>query len=50
MFNQEGQEVSRWEFINAWPSKLTGPSANATNNEVGIEELELTIEGYARVG
>ena len=49
MFNQEGQEVSRWEFINAWPSKLTGPSANATNNEVGIEELELTIEGYARV-
>lgn len=50
MFNQEGQEVSRWEFINAWPSKLTGPSANATNNEVGIEELELTVEGYARVG
>ena len=50
MFNQEGAEVSRWEFINAWPSKLTGPSANATNNEVGIEELELTIEGYARVG
>lgn len=49
MFNQEGQEVSRWEFINAWPSKLTGPSANATNNEVGIEELELTIEGYARI-
>lgn len=50
MFNQEGLEVSRWEFINAWPSKLTGPSANATNNEVGIEELELTVEGYARVG
>jgi phage tail-like protein len=50
MFNQEGQEVSRWEFINAWPSKLTGPSANATNNEVGIEELELTVEGYARIG
>lgn len=50
MFNQEGQEVSRWEFINAWPSKLSGPSANATNNEVGIEELELTVEGYARIG
>ncbi len=49
MFNQEGLEVSRWEFINAWPSKLTGPSANATNNEVGIEELELTVEGYARI-
>ncbi len=48
MFNQEGNEVARWDFVNAWPSKLTGPSANATNNEVGIEEMELTIEGYDR--
>ena len=48
MFNQEGKEVARWSFINAWPSKLTGPAANATNNEVGIEEMELTVEGYVR--
>ena len=32
----------------AWPSKLTGPTANATNNEVGIEEMEITHEGYKR--
>lgn len=49
MFNQQNQAVARWNFINAWPSKLTGPSANATNNEVAIEELEITHEGYERV-
>jgi phage tail-like protein len=49
MFNQEGTAVARWNFVNAWPSKLTGPTANAGANEVGIEELEITHEGYRRV-
>ena len=48
MFNQSGKEVARWDILRAWPSKLTGPAANAQANEVGIEELELTIEGYTR--
>ena len=48
MFNQKGEAIAKWNFINAWPSKLTGPTANANNNEVGIEEMELTVEGYAR--
>ena len=49
MYSQDGTEVARWNFVNAWPSKLTGPSANAGNNEVAIEELEITHEGYERV-
>jgi phage tail-like protein len=49
MYNQQNQPIARWDFVNAWPSKLTGPTANATNNEVGIEELEVTHEGYTRV-
>jgi phage tail-like protein len=49
MFSQEGKEIARWDFVNAWPSKLSGPTANATNNEVGIEEMELSVEGYERV-
>ena len=48
MYDQEGKAIARWDFISAWPSKLTGPTANATNNEVGIEELEITHEGYER--
>jgi phage tail-like protein len=49
MFNQKGDPIARWEFYFAWPSKITGPSANAQNNEVALEELELTHEGYHRV-
>ena len=49
MYSQTGDAVARWDFVNAWPSKITGPAANATNNEVGIEELEITHEGYKRV-
>jgi phage tail-like protein len=49
MYNQQGDAVAKWNFTNAWPSKLTGPGANAANNEVAIEEMELTHEGYERV-
>ena len=49
MYNQQGSAIAKWNFTNAWPSKLTGPSANAGNNEVAIEEMELTHEGYERV-
>ena len=49
MYDQTGQEIARWNFTNAWPSKLTGPSADAKSNEVAIEELEVVVEGYERV-
>ncbi|MDZ4722100.1 MAG: phage tail protein [Roseiflexaceae bacterium] len=49
MFSSDNQEIARWDLTNAWPSKLTGPTANATNNEIGIEELEIVHEGYKRV-
>jgi phage tail-like protein len=48
MYDQTGTEIARWNFTNAWPSKLTGPSANATSNDVAIEELEIVVEGYER--
>ena len=49
MFNQKGDEIARWNFVRAWPSKITGPTANAGSNEVGIEELIVTHDGYERV-
>jgi phage tail-like protein len=49
MHNQNGEAVARWDFVDVWPSKITGPSFNATNNEIGIEELELVHTGYSRV-
>jgi phage tail-like protein len=49
MYDQSGKAVARWNFTRAWPCKITGPSGNANNNEVGIEELEIAVEGYERV-
>jgi phage tail-like protein len=48
MFKTDGTPLARWNFVAAWPAKLTGPSANANANEVAIEELEITHEGYIR--
>jgi phage tail-like protein len=44
LLDETGQEKIRWNFINAWPSKWTGPSFNATSNQVAVESLEITHE------
>lgn len=49
MHDGEGKVIARWNLTRAWPSKITGPSANATNNEIGIEEMVIVHEGYKRV-
>ena len=45
LLDRRGQEVRRWNFFNAWPSKWTGPELNAESNDVAIETLELVHEG-----
>lgn len=42
------EEKMRWNFREAWPTKWTGPSFNATGNEVAIETLEIAHEGVER--
>ena len=49
LYSHDGKEIARWNFVNAWPSKISGPNVNAGTNEVAIEELQLTHEGYKRV-
>ena len=48
LLDATGQEKIRWNFLNAWPSKWSGPALNATNNAVAIETLEITHEELAR--
>ena len=43
--NERGEEKIRWNIKNAWPTKWTGPSFDATSSAVGIEALELAHEG-----
>jgi phage tail-like protein len=49
MYSTSGSAIAKWNFVNAWPSKITGPSVNAGENAVAIEEMEITHEGYERV-
>jgi phage tail-like protein len=48
MFDQDLAEAARWDFLNAWPSKLTGPAPKADSNEIGVEELILVHEYIVR--
>lgn len=49
LLDDEGQEVVRWVFREAWPRKYQGPELNAMGNEVAIETVVLTCESIERV-
>ena len=46
--DRAGNEVARWDFYRAWPTKYQGPEFNAEGNDVAIELLELAYEGMKR--
>lgn len=43
-----GAVVAQWEFVEAFPSKWTGPDLNATQSAVAVETLEICHEGLRR--
>ena len=49
VLDQQGNEVGRWNFFNAWPTKYDGPDFNAEGTDIAIETLELAHEGVERV-
>ncbi len=49
MYDQEGEEVARWNFQRGWPSKVSGPSVKSDGNEVVVEELTIVHEYIERV-
>ncbi len=48
LLDDTGAEKVRWNFREGWPTKWTGPSLNATGNEVAIETLEIAHEGVVK--
>jgi len=44
LLNEARDPVLRWNFREGWPTKWSGPTLNAKNNEVAIEELEIAVE------
>lgn len=48
MMDRNYKPVARWDFENAWPSKVSGPELKADSNEFGVEEIILVHEGMKR--
>ena len=44
MFDTKGIERARFNFEKAWPAKWTGPSLDASKNEIAIEEVLVVFE------
>jgi phage tail-like protein len=44
LLDEVGADVLRWNFYEAWPTKIEWPSLNATANEVAVHSLELATE------
>jgi phage tail-like protein len=49
MYDQNLNEVARWNFERAWPIKISGPQPKSDSNEISVEELEMAHEYIARV-
>jgi phage tail-like protein len=49
MYDSQNQSIATWTFDYGWPQKVSGPTFNATTNEIGIEELVIVHEGLRRV-
>jgi len=48
MFDQSLKPVAQWDFKNAWPSKISGPSPKSDSNDLQIEEITIVHEYIAR--
>jgi phage tail-like protein len=49
VIDEEGNDQSRWNFIQAWPTKYDAPDLTAKGSDVSIETLEIVHEGMERV-
>ena len=49
LYNYDHSEVGRYNFVNAWPSKVSMSSLKAGSNEVLMEEVTLVCEELTRI-
>ncbi len=48
LLDDAGQEVVRWNFFNAFPSRWEGPHLKGDRQDVAVETLTLSCEGLER--
>jgi len=44
MMDEDRADTLRWNFEQGWICKYTGPTMNATSNDVAIESIEICVE------
>jgi len=49
MLDQTGGLVAQWTVVDAWPTKVSGPSLKSDSNDIGVEELTIVHEGIERM-
>ncbi len=48
MFDQTLTPKAKWDFKNAWPSKISGPNPKSDGNDIQIEEITIVHEYITR--
>lgn len=48
LHDDEGEEVTRWNFTRAWPVKWEGPQLDASQSQILVESVEIAHEGITR--
>ena len=48
MLDQDGTPMAEYNFVNAWPLKVSGPTPNANSSDLAMEEIELICEQITR--
>jgi len=48
-YDQKTAEKARWNIVNCYPCKYTGPTLNASGGDMANETIELVHEGVKRV-
>ncbi len=49
MFDQALTPKAKWDFKNAWPSKISGPTPKSDGNDISLEEITIVHEYIVRV-
>ena len=48
-YDQGNTEIARWNFTNAWPSKVVGPDMDSGAVDYMVEDMTIVHEGVIRV-
>ncbi|MCA9543225.1 MAG: phage tail protein [Myxococcales bacterium] len=49
LLNDNGQEVMRYNFFEAWPAKWKGFTLDGKGTDVAVEEIEFVVERWERM-